>query len=166
MDRVVANRMAKELLGKEVGGWEIISTQNSGKSAIVFKATRLGENAAIKIFDPEMVERYGRNTQPARIGRELTLQGKHAGFDKTLDLKRDYAQAHSSLGLLYWRENDRGHALEEFRQAVMSGPDLAEAHYNVGLAQAQTEHLAEAARELSEAISLDPNTPTCESSWD
>jgi serine/threonine protein kinase len=77
MDQIVANRIAKELIGQEVGGWQIISTLNSGKSAVVFKASRLGESAAVKIFDPEMVERYGKNTQLARIGRELTLRGKH-----------------------------------------------------------------------------------------
>ena len=36
-------------------------------------------------------------------------------------------------------------ALEEFHQAVMSDPDLAEAHYNLGLALAQTGRLDEAA---------------------
>ena len=39
----------------------------------------------------------------------------------------------SSLGLLYWRQNDRSRALEEFHKAVMSDPDLAEAHYNLRL---------------------------------
>ena len=77
-------------------------------------------------------------------------------IEKALELKPDYAQAHSSLGLLYWRQNDRTRALEEFRQAVMSDPDLAEAHYNLGLALAQSGHLDEAVRELNEAISLDP----------
>jgi Tfp pilus assembly protein PilF len=71
-------------------------------------------------------------------------------------VKPDYAQAHSSLGLLYWNQNDHSKALEEFRQAVMSDPDLPEPHYNLGLALAQSGHLDEATRELKEAISLDP----------
>jgi len=70
-----------------------------------------------------------------------------AAYEKALELKPDYAQAHASLGLLYWRQNDSKRALEEFRQAVMSDPDLAEAHYNLGLALAQLGHLEEAARE-------------------
>jgi len=46
--------------------------------------------------------------------------------------------------------------LEEFQQAVMSDPDLAEAHYNLGLALAQSGRLDESARQLNEAISLEP----------
>ena len=78
-------------------------------------------------------------------------------FKKALELKPDYAQAHSSLGLLYWRQNDHPRALAEFRQAVMCDPDLAEAHYNLGLALAQSRKLDEGIGELKEAISLDPN---------
>jgi tetratricopeptide (TPR) repeat protein len=70
-------------------------------------------------------------------------------------LKPDYAQVHTSLGLLYWRENDRDRALQEFQQAVMSDGDLSEAHYNLGLALAQLGQLDEAAHELNEALSLD-----------
>jgi serine/threonine-protein kinase RIO1 len=57
MDSVIAKRMEKELLGHEVGGWTIVGHINSGRSAVVFRAKREGETAAIKIFDPELVER-------------------------------------------------------------------------------------------------------------
>src|SRR5204863_374130 len=46
--------------------------------------------------------------------------------------------------------------LEELQRAVMSDPDLAEAHYNLGLALAQSAHVDEAVHELNEAISLEP----------
>ena len=74
-------------------------------------------------------------------------------YDKALQLKPDYAQVHSSLGLLYWRQNDSRRAIEEFHQAVMAHPDLPEAHYNYALAQSG--NLDEAAHELNEAMSLD-----------
>jgi hypothetical protein len=77
MDSVVAKRMEGELVGHEVGGWGIVGRLNAGKSAIVFRATRESESAAVKVFDPEMVERYGRSVQLARIQRELLLRGKH-----------------------------------------------------------------------------------------
>jgi serine/threonine protein kinase len=77
MDSVIAKRIEKDLLGQKVGDWQVIAPLNFGKSAVVFKAARETETAAIKIFDPEMVERYGKATQLARIARELSLQGKH-----------------------------------------------------------------------------------------
>src|SRR5712691_11699364 len=77
MDSIIAKRMEQDLLGHEVDGWKITSRLDSGKSAVVFRASRDNEAAAIKIFDPEMVERYGKNVQLGRIERELRLKGKH-----------------------------------------------------------------------------------------
>src|SRR5215469_16934430 len=86
MDNVVAKRIEKELLGQEVGGWKIVSRINAGKSAVVFKASRENEVAAVKIFDPEIVERHGKAVQLARIERELVLRGKyHPNLIKILD---------------------------------------------------------------------------------
>jgi eukaryotic-like serine/threonine-protein kinase len=86
MDSVVAKRIEKELVGHEVGGWTIITQLNAGKSAVVFKAVRENETAAVKIFDPELVERYGKAAQLSRIGRELSLRGKyHPNLIKILD---------------------------------------------------------------------------------
>jgi eukaryotic-like serine/threonine-protein kinase len=77
MDSIIAKRIETGLLGQEVAGWKITGRLDSGKSAVVFQASRDSEAAAIKIFDPEMVERYGKNVQLARIERELRLKGKH-----------------------------------------------------------------------------------------
>jgi len=77
MDSVRAKRMTAELLGKQVGGWTILEFKDHGKSALVFKAEREGEIGAIKVFDPELVERFGRDKQLERINRETALIGKH-----------------------------------------------------------------------------------------
>jgi serine/threonine protein kinase len=77
MDSIIAKRIETGLLGREIAGWKITGRLDSGKSAVVFRASRDSEAAAIKIFDPEMVERYGKNVQLARIERELRLKGKH-----------------------------------------------------------------------------------------
>jgi len=61
----------------------------------------------------------------------------HAAYENALELKPDYAQVQSSLGCSTGRRMIAGRALEEFRQAVMSDPDLAEAHYNLGLVAGQ-----------------------------
>jgi eukaryotic-like serine/threonine-protein kinase len=77
MDSVVAKRIETELLGREVDDWKIESRIDAGKSAVVFRANGVAGPAAVKIFDPEMVERYGRRVQLDRIERELRLKGKH-----------------------------------------------------------------------------------------
>lgn len=68
MDEIRASRMAEELLGKSVGQWELIQYLGSGKSALVFKGECKGREGAVKVFDPEIVERFGK---------EIQLQRKH-----------------------------------------------------------------------------------------
>jgi serine/threonine protein kinase len=77
MDEARASRMAKELLNAKVGTWRILEYLGAGKSALVFKAQNDSGFAALKIFDPELVERFGTAVQAARIDRELSLRGKH-----------------------------------------------------------------------------------------
>jgi serine/threonine protein kinase len=77
MDTIVAKRIETELVGREVGDWRIEGRIDQGKSAVVFRAAGDGGLAAVKVFDPEMVERYGKTTQLARIERELQLRGRH-----------------------------------------------------------------------------------------
>ena len=76
MDRVKAEDLENALRNQDVGGWTIEKYINHGKSAAVFTATRGCETAAIKIFDDELIKRYGDEIQFARIERELTLVGK------------------------------------------------------------------------------------------
>jgi serine/threonine protein kinase len=77
MDDARAARMADELLNKTVGNWTILEFLGAGKSALVFKAQNSTGFAALKIFDPELVQRFGTDVQTARIDRELSLRGKH-----------------------------------------------------------------------------------------
>lgn len=73
MDKVRAARMIEDLRGKEVGGWRIIDSLGNGASAIVLSARKDADSAAIKIIDPEMIERFGEAAQLARLSRERTL---------------------------------------------------------------------------------------------
>jgi serine/threonine protein kinase len=77
MDPVRAERMSNELRGKRVGGWLIRRYIGSGKSAVVFEGEKDGQQAALKVFDPELVERFGKPTQLRRIERECRLIGEH-----------------------------------------------------------------------------------------
>lgn len=78
--------MAKSLVGQSVGGWRIEKTINHGKSAVVFLAERNGQQAALKILDPEIVSRFGRENQLKRIQRERMLIGKsHPNLIRVFD---------------------------------------------------------------------------------
>lgn len=76
MNKTVAEKLAQNLKGKQVGGWSIRDLINHGKSAAVFLAERGGVQGALKIFDPEIVDRYGHDSQLKRIEREKSLIGK------------------------------------------------------------------------------------------
>jgi serine/threonine protein kinase len=68
--------MTKELTGRTVGGWNVLEYIGAGKSALVLRASKEGQIGALKIFDPELVERFGRSVQLERITRELRLRDK------------------------------------------------------------------------------------------
>jgi eukaryotic-like serine/threonine-protein kinase len=85
MDKIKALDLEALLIGKEVGGYRIDSLVNNGKSAAVFRASAGADSAAVKIFDDELIEKYGEKTQLARIERELALVGKeHPNLVKIL----------------------------------------------------------------------------------
>ena len=63
MDPVRAERMSQELRNQRVGGWLIRRCRGSGKSAVVFEGEKDGQQSALKIFDPELVQRFRKATQ-------------------------------------------------------------------------------------------------------
>ncbi len=82
MDSVVAKRMEEELTGKSLAGWELGECIGYGKSALVFKAKQDGREAAVKVFDRELVELlkrlgFGKEEQLERVKREKKLVGLH-----------------------------------------------------------------------------------------
>lgn len=77
MDRVKARDWERKLAGTSVKGWKIDSLIDHGKSAAVFIAFKGKQKVALKIFDDEIIERYGDSAQLARVDRELSLIGKH-----------------------------------------------------------------------------------------
>jgi len=86
MDPVRAERMSKELAGQRVGGWVIHRFLGAGKSALVFESEKDDQRSALKVFDPELVERFGKATQLGRIQRERGLIGeRHPHLVQILD---------------------------------------------------------------------------------
>jgi eukaryotic-like serine/threonine-protein kinase len=75
MDNVKARILENELRGKVINKWTIDSLIDHGKSAAVFKGHADGIPVAVKVFDQELIEKYGDASQVERIQREIALQG-------------------------------------------------------------------------------------------
>lgn len=74
MDQVRAKRLVAELKGQSVGDWLVGDYIGNGASAVVATATRGDQEAALKLIDPEMVERYGANQQLQRVKLQRSLR--------------------------------------------------------------------------------------------
>lgn len=75
MDSTQAEFLFASLESAVVGGWAIEGRLGYGKSAVVMRAIKSGQIAAVKIFHPELIERYGESVQLERIARECRLIG-------------------------------------------------------------------------------------------
>lgn len=75
MDKVRAKRIAAEMEGRKVGKWTVGQYLGNGASAVVVAGHCGEQTSAIKLIDPELVERYGRESQSARIDLERRLIG-------------------------------------------------------------------------------------------
>lgn len=76
MDSAKAREWEDRFRGETIESWTIESLIDHGKSAAVFRAAGEDGPVALKIFDDEIIQRYGDKTQLGRIKRELTLVGK------------------------------------------------------------------------------------------
>lgn len=86
MDFARAKLLEDQLSGSAVGEWTILKLIDHGKSAAVFEAVSGSKRAAVKIFDKELIERFGDKTQLARIDREVSLKGRgHPAMVEILD---------------------------------------------------------------------------------
>lgn len=74
MDKVKAKALEKSLSGKMVSGFCILELLNHGKSAAVFSASKGEAIYAIKVFDDELIAKYGDDNQFKRIQREIDLK--------------------------------------------------------------------------------------------
>jgi tetratricopeptide (TPR) repeat protein len=78
-------------------------------------------------------------------------------FEKALQLKTDFPEAHNNLGAVLARTGRPGDAIEHFRQALRSRPDYVEARINLGAALVQTGRFPEAIRQYEQVLLLRPD---------
>lgn len=60
MDEVRARKIAEELFGLILDGWSIGEYIGHGKSAVVVKGTQDEKSCALKFFDSELIEKFGK----------------------------------------------------------------------------------------------------------
>ena len=77
MQKSRAREICSEQRGQSVAGWTVESYLGHGGSAVVLRATKDNVNAALKIIDPEIVDRFGRPEQIERVERERLLRGEY-----------------------------------------------------------------------------------------
>jgi serine/threonine protein kinase len=76
MDHSKAKELETRLKDRQFLDYKILGLINYGKSAAVFRATDThGNFVAIKVFDNELVERFGHEIQLKRINDEINLTG-------------------------------------------------------------------------------------------
>jgi serine/threonine protein kinase len=74
MDKKKAQELEKKIKGKIINGYEVIEFLNNGKSAAVFRAKKDDIYYAIKVFDNDIVEKFGHEIQTKRIEQEIALK--------------------------------------------------------------------------------------------
>jgi len=76
MDKYKATDLEKFLKGEVLEGYQIQRLINFGKSAAVFEgAHEDGSKAAIKIFDADLIDKFGAQSQQRRTEQEKALKG-------------------------------------------------------------------------------------------
>ena len=64
-------------IGAEVGGWKLIRNIGRGADGIVYAGeNHAGDIAAIKLYFPEILEKYGKEIALRRLELQFGLAGK------------------------------------------------------------------------------------------
>lgn len=78
-------------------------------------------------------------------------------YKKAIKLKPSIAEAHNSLGVIYYGQARQEDAFREFKTAVTLKPNFANAHKNLGFIYMQNEDVKNGKIHLNETLRLDPN---------
>jgi protein O-mannosyl-transferase len=78
-------------------------------------------------------------------------------FQRALQLKPDYADAHYNLGIAFAQTDRIEDAINQYEQALRLAPDSAETHNNLGIALKQVGRLDDAISHYEQALRITPN---------
>jgi serine/threonine protein kinase len=112
MDREKAANLFEKLRPRGVAGWELHELKDNGKSAAVFKASKDGVLAALKVYDNELITRYGDEALLTRMERESALIGAtHPNLVDIFELGFDEAIGQHYLAMEFIEGNALSDAL-------------------------------------------------------
>ncbi len=86
-----------------------------------------------------------------------TVNEAIAHFQKALQTKPDYAEAHYNLGIALFQKGSVDEAITQFQKALQTKPGYAEAHYNLGIALFQKGSVDEAIAHYQNALQSKPD---------
>ena len=84
------------------------------------------------------------------------LQEAETVYRQILDIKPDFAEAHSNLGTVLQDLGRMDEAVASYHKALAINPDYAEAHYNLGIAFQELGNVDRAAKQIDLALSYQP----------
>jgi eukaryotic-like serine/threonine-protein kinase len=114
MDKAKALEMLETLRPHGVGGWQIIDFIDNGKSAAVYKAIKDGQPAAVKVFDNELITKFGDRAMLERMEREKWLVGHtHPNIVKMVASGIEPATANHFLVMEYLEGPNLAKAIEQ-----------------------------------------------------
>lgn len=100
-------------------GWEVIEMLGEGKSASVYLCSKDSTTAAIKIYNHEIVKKYGLESHEDRISRQLKIQEDgHANLVKVLGGGEHDGRTYLAM------EHVRGSTVKDSLQAIRAAEDF------------------------------------------
>ncbi len=120
---------------------------------ILWFGTRRGEQRAVGVASQKT-----RNAAKAQMEQEQEIAEQLARLRRMPEeeTSRHRANAFNNYGNELYQQGKLEEAIEQFRAAIKAKPDLARAHYDLGIALKAQGKLEEAIAELTTAIRLKP----------
>ena len=99
------------------------------------------------------------------MSEQFRLDDAVASFEKALNLRPDYTEAHVNLGNVFKEQNKLEEALSCYQKALETDPKLLEILYNLGLVYTSLGRVDEAFNSLRRAIKENPQDGKAWGAW-
>jgi tetratricopeptide (TPR) repeat protein len=116
-------------------------------------------NRAVKenVSPVQLAEDYYRHGNQAYDTNDLN--GAIAAYQKAIEIKDDFFQAHFNLGRSYQDQQKFDAALSAYQKALRINPASYQAFYNIGVVRLAQKRLDEAAAAFQQTVKLKPDFP-------